>query len=83
MEQWYRRVLPHYRFDPEQVATLVGFLESKTEADFVANVHLEPATAAQIEHGNKLVIENGCASCHSINMGRKCNVQLVPRPTFG
>ncbi len=60
-------MMPHYRFDAKQVATLAGFLESKTEPDFVANVHLEPATPAQIEHGKKLVIENGCASCHEIN----------------
>ena len=59
--------MPHYRFDAKQVATLAGFLESKTEPDFVANVHLEPASPAQIEHGRKLVMENGCASCHEIN----------------
>jgi len=45
----------------------VSFLESKTEPDFVANVHLESATPAQIEHGKQLVLENGCASCHEIN----------------
>ncbi len=60
-------MMPHYRFDAKQVATLAGFLESKTEPDFVANVHLDPATPAQIEHGKKLVLENGCASCHEIN----------------
>ena len=49
------------------MATLAGFLESKTEPDFVANVHLDPATPQQIEHGKRLVVENGCASCHEIN----------------
>jgi mono/diheme cytochrome c family protein len=62
-----KTMMPHYRFDANQVATLVGFLESKTEPDFVANVHLEPATAQQIEHGKRLVMENGCAACHEIN----------------
>lgn len=60
-------MMPHYRFDEKQVATLVGFLESKTEPDFVANVHLDAATAQQVEHGRRLVLENGCASCHEIN----------------
>ena len=60
-------MMPHYRFDPTQVATLAGFLESKTEPDFVANVHLDAATPQQIEHGKRLVLENGCASCHEIN----------------
>ena len=60
-------MMPHYRFDAQQVATLTGFLESKTEPDFVANVHLDPATPEQIEHGKRLVMENGCASCHEIN----------------
>src|SRR5450631_296213 len=60
-------MMPHYRFDATQVATLAGFLESKTEPDFVANVHLDPATPQQIEHGKRLAVENGCASCHEIN----------------
>jgi mono/diheme cytochrome c family protein len=60
-------MMPHYRFDAQQVATLTGFLESKTEPDFVANVHLDGATPQQIEHGKRLVVENGCASCHEIN----------------
>jgi mono/diheme cytochrome c family protein len=64
-------MMPHYRFDAVQVATLVGFLESKTEPDFVANVHLDPATPEQIEHGKRLVVENGCASCHEINGVKK------------
>jgi mono/diheme cytochrome c family protein len=60
-------MMPHYRFDPTQVATLAAFLESKTEPDFVANVHLDAATPQQVEHGKRLVLENGCASCHEIN----------------
>lgn len=59
--------MPHYRFDSQQVATLVGFLESKTEPDFVANVHLDAPTPPQVEHGKRLVTDNGCASCHDIN----------------
>jgi mono/diheme cytochrome c family protein len=62
-----KTMMPHYRFDEKQVATLVGFLESKTEPDFVANVHLDAATPQQVEHGKRLVMENGCASCHEIN----------------
>jgi len=60
-------MMPHYRFDDKQVAILTGFLEAKTEPDFLANVHLDPATPQQIEHGKRLVVENGCASCHEIN----------------
>ena len=37
-------LMPRYRFDAKQIAVLLGFLESKTEPDFVANVHLDPAT---------------------------------------
>lgn len=64
-------MMPRYRFAPSQVATLVGFLASKTEPDFVANVHVSPATKEQIEHGKRLVVENGCAACHEINGIRK------------
>jgi len=60
-------MMPHYRFDDKQVAILTGFLDAKTEPDFLANVHLDPATPQQIEHGKRLVVENGCASCHEIN----------------
>ena len=60
-------MMPRYRFDSKQVGLLVGFLESKTEPDFVANVHLDAATQQQVEHGKRLVMENGCASCHEIN----------------
>jgi len=30
-------------------------------------VHLDAPTPQQIEHGKRLVLENGCASCHEIN----------------
>jgi mono/diheme cytochrome c family protein len=59
--------MPHYRFNAKQIALLSGFLESKTDSDFLANVHLEPATQEQAAHGRALVIERGCASCHQIN----------------
>jgi len=62
-----KTMMPHYRFDAKQVDLLVGFLESKTQLDFLANVHLDAATPQQVEHGRRLVMENGCASCHEIN----------------
>ncbi len=58
--------MPHYRFNDGQVATLSEFLLAKTDPDLLANVHLEAATAAQIEHGKRLVSDYGCASCHEI-----------------
>jgi nitric oxide reductase subunit C len=63
--------MPHYRFDDKQLALVGGFLESKTDPDFLANVHLDTATASQIAHGKQLVNENGCAACHEINGIRK------------
>jgi mono/diheme cytochrome c family protein len=63
--------MPHYRFDAKQVALLSRFLSSKSDPDFVGNTPLAAATAAQIEHGKTLVIERGCASCHSINGMKK------------
>ena len=62
-----RTQMPHYRFNNQQVATLEGFLEAKTDSDFLANLHLEPATPEQIAHGRSLVMEYGCASCHEIS----------------
>lgn len=59
--------MPHYRMNDQQVALLSGFLQGKSDSDFLANVHLEPATPEQIAHGKLLVTENGCASCHEIN----------------
>ena len=59
--------MPHYRFTEQQVATLASFLQAKTDSDFLANVHLDPATPEQIAHGKLLVTEYGCASCHEIS----------------
>ena len=59
--------MPHYRFNDKQLGLLASFLESKTDSDFTANVHLQAATKEQIEHGRTLVNERGCASCHQIN----------------
>ena len=64
--------MPHYRFDDKQIALLMGFLGGKTLPDFTANVHVEAAPAAQIQHGKTLASDLGCASCHEING--------VPRP---
>ena len=58
--------MPHYRFTDQQLALLTGFLESKTNSDLLSDVHLDPATPAQIAHGKKLIEEYGCASCHEI-----------------
>jgi mono/diheme cytochrome c family protein len=59
--------MPHYRFEAKDIGLAMGFLESKTESDLLANVHLDPATPAQVAHGKALVNERGCAACHSIN----------------
>jgi mono/diheme cytochrome c family protein len=59
--------MPHYRLDEKQVGLLLAFLGNKTDADFVGNLHFDPATAEQIDHGKRLVNERGCASCHEIN----------------
>ncbi len=63
--------MPHYRFSEQQIKTLAGFLEAKTDSDLLANVHLEGATPQQIAHGKQLVNEYGCASCHAINGVKK------------
>jgi cytochrome c1 len=59
--------MPHYRFTDQEVGELTGFLLAKTDADLLANVHLEAATPDQIAHGKRLVNDYGCASCHVIN----------------
>jgi mono/diheme cytochrome c family protein len=59
--------MPHYRFTDQQVTVLEGFLQNKADADFLANVHLDPPTPEQIAHGKTLVTEYGCASCHDIS----------------
>jgi cytochrome c1 len=59
--------MPHYRFTDQEVGELTGFLLSKADADFLANLHLEEPTPDQIAHGKRLVNDYGCASCHEIN----------------
>jgi cytochrome c2 len=59
--------MPHYRFTDQQVSLLSGFLGNKTDADLLANVHLDAPTPEQIAHGKLLVTEYGCASCHEIS----------------
>lgn len=59
--------MPHYRFEAKDIGLIMGFLESKTDSDFLANVHLSAATPSQIAHGKQLVVERGCAVCHEIN----------------
>jgi mono/diheme cytochrome c family protein len=59
--------MPHYRFDDQQIALLSGFLLAKSDADFLANVHLPPSDAESIARGKRLVTESGCAACHQIN----------------
>jgi cbb3-type cytochrome oxidase cytochrome c subunit len=58
--------MPHYRWTPQQLGLVKAFLLGKSDSDFLANVHLEPATTAQIAHGKSLVSEYGCAACHEI-----------------
>jgi mono/diheme cytochrome c family protein len=60
-------MMPHYRFEDKDIGLVMGFLENKTDSDFLANVKLEAVTPEQIEHGKRLVNERGCASCHEIN----------------
>ena len=59
--------MPHYRFAPQQIATLVAFLQTKSDSDYGSGVHLDAATPQQIAHGRKLIVELGCAACHEIN----------------
>jgi cytochrome c1 len=63
--------MPHYRFNDQQVSLLTGYLVNKTDADLLANVHLDAATPEQIAHGRLLATEYGCASCHEIGGIRK------------
>lgn len=64
-------LMPHYRFDDKKLSLVAGFLESKTDPEFLGKVHLDTATPEQIAHGKLLVTENGCASCHEVNGIRK------------
>jgi mono/diheme cytochrome c family protein len=72
--------MPHYRFSDQQLALVSGFLQRKTDNDLLANVHLDPATPEQIKHGRSLVIEYGCASCHTIS-GIKAPESFAPELT--
>jgi mono/diheme cytochrome c family protein len=63
--------MPHYRFTEQQLGILSGYLQTKADNDLLANVHLDPATQKQIDHGRSLVGEYGCASCHVINGVKK------------
>ncbi len=64
-------LMPHYRFTPQQVTIMAGFLEAKLDSDYGTNVHLDAATPQQIAHGKKLTAELGCAACHEINGVKK------------
>jgi len=59
-------LMPHYRWTDQQLSLLTGYVQSKTDSDFLANVHLDSATPQQIAHGKALVTEYGCAVCHEI-----------------
>jgi len=59
--------MPHYRFTAQQIVTLAGYLQGKSDSDYGANVHLDTADGRQIAHGRKLIVELGCAACHEIN----------------
>jgi len=59
--------MPHYRFNDQQLSVLSGYLESKTDSDLLAAVHLDTATPEQVAHGKTLVTEYGCAACHEIS----------------
>ena len=68
--------MPQYRWTDAQLKLISAYVQSKSNPDLLANIHLAPASPAQIAHGKKLVIEYGCASCHEI--------PGVPRPdNFG
>ena len=86
--------MPRYRWTGQQLELVKAFLLGKADSDFLANVHLDPATPAQIAHGKSLVTEYGCAACHEIGgikkpenfapelsrIGSKPVVQLVFTP---
>lgn len=75
LAQWVRNpklyfpqtAMSHYRFTEKQAGLLTGFLEAKTDSDFLAKANLDSATQAQIVNGKALVNEFGCAACHAIN----------------
>ena len=59
--------MPHYRFTPQQIATLTNYLQTKSDSDYGSGVHLDSAGTKQIAHGRRLIVELGCAACHEIN----------------
>jgi mono/diheme cytochrome c family protein len=59
--------MPHYRFTPQQVATLAEFLQAKSDSDYGAGVHLSAFSPAQVAHGKQLIVELGCSACHEIS----------------
>ena len=59
--------MPRYRFDEKQIGSLVAYLSSKSDSDFLGNLHYAAPASQQIEHGKTLVVERGCAVCHEIN----------------
>jgi mono/diheme cytochrome c family protein len=59
--------MPHYRFEEKDIGLAMGFLQSKTDSDFLASVRLDATTPAQIAHGKTLINERGCTACHEIN----------------
>jgi mono/diheme cytochrome c family protein len=59
--------MPHYRFTPQQITILIGYLQGKSDSDYGPSVHLDTASANQIAHGRKRIVELGCAACHEIN----------------
>ena len=63
--------MPRYRWTSQQLGLVKAFLINKTDSDFMANVHLDPATPEQVKHGKALVVEYGCAACHEIGGIRK------------
>ena len=63
--------MPRYRWTGQQLSAVKAFLLNKSDSDYLASVHLDPATPAQIAHGKALVSEYGCAACHEISGIRK------------
>jgi mono/diheme cytochrome c family protein len=59
--------MPRYEWTDPQLKLLAGYLLTKSDADLLANVHLDAATPQQIAHGKALVTEYGCAACHEIS----------------
>lgn len=73
--------MPHYRLDAKQIGLLLAFLGNKTDSDFIGNRRFDPPNPGQIAHGEQLVNERGCASCHEIN-GIKRPQNFAPELTL-